>query len=138
MPPLPGVDDATPSSARRASVPDAQNIPAGPPSHPREAEALRTYYPSINRICVVRGTRRRVRPSHLIDGSVQCYVSLELLDEIRDVLRRPKFDLSPEQVLTLVEVLHKMCEIVRPTTRVRVVSDDPDDKLVLECALPQV
>lgn len=78
-------------------------------------------------------------PVRLLDqalhGSVQCFTSIPILDEVRDVLRRPKFGLSSEQALTLVEELHDLCEVLTPTRRVRVIDADPDDNIILECAL---
>ena len=65
---------------------------------------------------------------------MQCFTSLPILDEIRDVLQRPKFGLSSEQALALVEELHDLCQIVTPTGRARAVLADPDDDMVLECA----
>ena len=73
--------------------------------------------------------------NHALDGAVQCYVSLPILDEVREILLRPKFGLSPDQALTLVEELHDLCEIVTPTRHVRVITVDPDDNIILECAL---
>ena len=72
---------------------------------------------------------------HVLDGSVQCFASLAILDEIRDVLHRPKFGLSSERALTLIEELHNLCRVVTPTIRVRAIHADPDDNRVLECAL---
>jgi putative PIN family toxin of toxin-antitoxin system len=71
---------------------------------------------------------------HVADGSVQGFTSLPILDEIRDVLQRPKFGLSSEQALTIVEELHDLCQIVTPSGKVRAVLADPDDDMVLECA----
>lgn len=71
----------------------------------------------------------------VIDGSVQCFISMPILDEIRDVLRRPKFGLSPEGALSFVEQLHDICRLVTPRVRVRAVFADPDDNRVLECAV---
>jgi uncharacterized protein len=72
---------------------------------------------------------------HAISGAAQCFTSLAILDEIRDVLQRPKFGLSPEQALTFVEELHELCRIVTTRERVRAVPADPDDNAVLECAM---
>ncbi|MDD5484103.1 MAG: putative toxin-antitoxin system toxin component, PIN family [Kiritimatiellae bacterium] len=72
---------------------------------------------------------------HVLDGSLQCFVSLAILDEIRDVLQRPKFGLSSEQALAFIEELHNLCRAVTPTARVRAINADPDDNRVLECAL---
>ncbi len=78
-------------------------------------------------------------PSQLIEqalnGSIQSFTSLPILDEIRDVLQRPKFDLSPHQALTLIEELHHLCQVVTPKRRIRAITEDPDDNIILECAL---
>ncbi len=60
---------------------------------------------------------------------------MPILDEVRDVLRRPKFGLSSDQALALAEELHGLCQVVTPLAEVRDVQADPDDNAVLECAL---
>ena len=71
---------------------------------------------------------------HALHDSVQACTSLPILDEVRDVLQRPKFGLTSDQALTLIEELHDLCEIVTPRRRVKVVTADPDDNAILECA----
>jgi uncharacterized protein len=71
---------------------------------------------------------------YVIDGAVECFVSLPLLDEIREVLQRRKFGLSPEQALAFVEELHALCRVVAPFETICAVDADPDDNRVLECA----
>ncbi len=66
---------------------------------------------------------------------IACFTSLPILDEIRDVLQRPKFGLSPDQALSLIEDLHDLCVIVTPTRHIRAVDADPDDNAILECAV---
>ncbi len=68
-------------------------------------------------------------------GEIACFTSLPILDEVRDVLQRPKFGLSAEQALTLIEALHDLCVVVSPTRRIRAVDADPDDHAILECAM---
>lgn len=80
------------------------------------------------------GPPRRVF-EYVVDGSVQCFVSLPLLDEIRDVLQRRKFGLSIEQALAFVEELQALVRVVVPGGAVNAVAADPDDNRVLECAL---
>ncbi len=72
---------------------------------------------------------------HALASSIHAFMSLPILDEVRDVLQRPKFGLSSEQAITFVEELHELCDVVTPTKSVRVISADPDDNIVLECAL---
>jgi len=72
---------------------------------------------------------------HVIEGAVECFVSLAILDEIRGVLQRPKFGLSAEQALSIVEEIHALCHVVTPSVEVDEIAPDPDDNRVLECAL---
>lgn len=72
---------------------------------------------------------------HALEGSIRCFVSMPILDEIRDVLQRPKFGLLPEQAFGLIEELHDLCHIVTPQRRVRVITADPADNAILECAV---
>ncbi len=71
----------------------------------------------------------------VIGGSVYCSLSLVILDELRNVLERPKFRFSPEQAFQVVEELHAVCDIVNPAIQVNIVTADPKDNLILECAL---
>jgi putative PIN family toxin of toxin-antitoxin system len=45
-----------------------------------------------------------------LSGSILCYTSLPILDEVRGVLQRPKFGLSPEQAQFFIEELHDLCQ----------------------------
>ena len=68
-------------------------------------------------------------------GRVEGFVSAPILDEVRGVLQRPKFGLSPDQALALVEEFRGLCQIVAPEASVGAVAADPDDDRILECAL---
>lgn len=69
-----------------------------------------------------------------ISGVAQCFTSLPILDEIRGVLQRPKFGLTAEQALAVVEEFHHLCQVVEPLRTVHAITDDPKDNMVLECA----
>ena len=71
---------------------------------------------------------------HIVNGALHCFTSLPILDEVREVMQRPKFGLSPEQALCFVEELHNVCALVKPNRRIRAISADPDDDMILECA----
>ena len=71
----------------------------------------------------------------VVEGLARCYTSLPILDEVRGVLQRPKFGLSPEQALAFVDEFHVLCQVIAPHTRVQAIADDPKDDMVLECAL---
>jgi putative PIN family toxin of toxin-antitoxin system len=68
-------------------------------------------------------------------GTIHCSLSPSILDELRDVLCRPKFGFSLEQSLRVIEELHAVCDVVDPGDRVRVLTSDPDDNMILECAV---
>ena len=71
----------------------------------------------------------------VISGAVDCSLSFPILDETREVLRRPKFGFSPEQSFQFIEELHAVCDVIDPATRVQAVASDPDDNMILECAV---
>jgi len=70
-----------------------------------------------------------------IQGVIRSYLSTAILDEVRGVLLRPKFGLSRDQVMAFVEELSDLCEVVLPEVTVDDVKADPDDNMILECAL---
>lgn len=71
---------------------------------------------------------------HVVEGIVLCFISIPIIEEIRDVLQRPKFGLSLDRSLAIVEELHAICSVVNPTRNIRAIAKDPDDNRVLECA----
>ncbi|MCX6996793.1 MAG: putative toxin-antitoxin system toxin component, PIN family [Kiritimatiellaeota bacterium] len=71
----------------------------------------------------------------VIRGAVDCSLSPPMLDELRDVLQRPKFGLSLEQAFQVLEELHVVCDVINPSMQIHVVTADPDDNMVLACAL---
>ena len=70
-----------------------------------------------------------------IEGSVRLYISPALIEEFHGVLVRPKFGLNSIQVAGIVAQLVQTAILVHPSRRVAVVNDDPDDNIVLECAI---
>ena len=70
-----------------------------------------------------------------LDGKFDCFTTIPILDEIRDVLSRPKFKLTPEQALSFIEEYHALCLVVRPVRNVTIMKENPDDNKILECAL---
>lgn len=70
----------------------------------------------------------------VIHGAMDCSLSLPILDELRDVLCRPKFGFSPEQSLQVLEELYAVCDVIQPIERIPMITSDPDDNRILECA----
>jgi len=69
-------------------------------------------------------------------GSVQLLISREILDEYLRVLAYPKFQLNSAEIKGLIEgELLPFVEIVRRTSRLKVLKQDPSDNKFLECAV---
>jgi len=84
---------------------------------------------------ILFGGKPRVVLEKVRKGAVHCFLSPAILDELRDVLMRPKFGFSEDAVFQVIEELHLICDIVFPNTTLSVVHEDPDDNRILECAM---
>jgi len=71
----------------------------------------------------------------VISGSVDCTLSTGILDELKDVLQRPRFGFSADVCFHIIEELHGACDIISPSVSVDVIRSDPDDNRILECAV---
>ena len=70
----------------------------------------------------------------LINQDVKIYSTTEILLEYQEVLKRD-FDLSDEEVSEIMEKVLAFTTLVKPTERVKLVKDDPDDDKIIDCAL---
>ena len=70
-----------------------------------------------------------------IRGEIRLCLSEPILEELRGVLRRSKFDYSLEKVQTLLTELTSIADFVNPSQIIRLVLEDPDDNRILECAV---
>jgi uncharacterized protein len=68
-----------------------------------------------------------------MEGAVRLFLTQEILEEYREVLKRPKFGFDSSTVDTFLNDLEKACQMVYPTKRVRRALDEPDNRF-LECA----
>jgi putative PIN family toxin of toxin-antitoxin system len=68
-----------------------------------------------------------------MEGSVRLILSPEILEEYREVLKRPKFGFDSSTVDIFLNDLEKAAVMVYPTKRVRRALDEPDNR-ILECA----
>jgi putative PIN family toxin of toxin-antitoxin system len=68
-----------------------------------------------------------------IDGAFELAISRPILTEVLEVLSR-KFARDAEQLARTALFLSSVAEMVAPARRVRVLMDDPDNR-ILECAL---
>ena len=70
----------------------------------------------------------------VVSGLTDCTLSVAILDELKDVLQRPKFGFPADVCFHLIEALQGVCDIISPSIRVDVIRSDPDDNRILECA----
>ena len=71
----------------------------------------------------------------LISGQHDFFLSMPIIEEIRKVLNRPKFGFDNGNALLVVEELHSLCAIVKPSKSINFIIDDPADNKILECAI---
>lgn len=71
-------------------------------------------------------------------GQIQLFTSLEILEELKGVLARKKFteklensELTVEKAITKINLLST---IIEPRRKLRVITADPEDNRILECA----
>lgn len=79
------------------------------------------------------------KPGRVLDlmlaGEIPCVASAELLDEYRDVLKRPKFSLDATLVDGLVDGIEALVDVVVPPPQAAILSDDPKDQFVIDLAV---
>lgn len=68
------------------------------------------------------------------EDKLQLVLSPDILEEFKEVLARPKFGFSEEQVMAAFKQLVSIASIVVPTAKCTLIKDDPDDNRILECA----
>ena len=82
-------------------------------------------------------------PAALLDVAltlpeIEVVLSDEILGEFRDVLSRRKvrkrFHYSQEDVSEFVSIIRNAVSIVKPTSNIKLVEDDPDDDVIINTA----
>ena len=68
----------------------------------------------------------------IVEGRDRLVASKAIVDEVLEVLAR-KFARDAEELARVAVLLAELGDIVRPKRRIRLVNDDPDNR-VLECA----
>ncbi|MDP3916658.1 MAG: putative toxin-antitoxin system toxin component, PIN family [Nanoarchaeota archaeon] len=70
----------------------------------------------------------------LIKQNIKIYSSLEILNEYQKILKRD-FDFSDKDVAEIMQKILAFITLVKPEIKVSVVKDDPDDNIIIECAI---
>lgn len=88
---------------------------------------------------IISGLNFKGNPRHILDmaeeGQIQLCISDDILQETARVLRRPKFGWPEEEIRQAIDQLLCFAEYVEPSNRVDVITEDPTDNRILECAL---
>lgn len=69
-----------------------------------------------------------------IDGKYKILISKETLDELSEVIQRPKFKMTREDIVRIVSVLMETGANVRITSNFEVINNDPDDNIIINTA----
>ena len=65
---------------------------------------------------------------------IKLILSLQILKEFREVISRPKFGFSQEQIVSSFKQIINISTIEMPSAKINIIKEDPDDNRVLECA----
>ncbi len=84
---------------------------------------------------ILFGIHSRTVLKAVAQGRMDAFTTPALLNELREVLLRPKFRLTVEQVDVTLELVRESFTCVDSRTALAVIADDPDDDRVLEAAL---
>ena len=68
-------------------------------------------------------------------GKFRIGISDAIIDEIKEVLLRPKFKLSIDQVKRIITEIESLCTIYYPNEKIINACRDKDDHIILECAV---
>lgn len=81
---------------------------------------------------------RHGNPHKIVESALekkfQVYTSVEILEELQDVLIRD-FEESVEQSNNLIMLIANYAQLVTSAQKVSLITEDPDDNKILECAL---
>jgi len=70
-----------------------------------------------------------------IRGEIRLCLSEPIVEELRGVLGRSKFDYSPEMIQFILTEVTGIADFVNPSETIDVVLEDPEDNRILECAV---
>lgn len=84
---------------------------------------------------IVYGGKPRQIFQSAIEGKVELYVSREILEEVEEVLQRPKFKYHFQMVDLVITEIHNIAKIVIPKKKINYIKDDPQDNIIIECAV---
>ncbi|MBS3092733.1 putative toxin-antitoxin system toxin component, PIN family [Candidatus Pacearchaeota archaeon] len=70
----------------------------------------------------------------LIENNAEIFTTKEILDEFSEVLSRD-FKYTAEEIKNIVDNVFVFITITEPNEKINVITEDPDDNKILECAV---
>lgn len=68
-------------------------------------------------------------------GELTNFISPQIIMELQNVLSRKKFRLTEKEINAAMGEILSMSKIIDPKMKINAVKDDPDDNIILECAV---
>ena len=84
---------------------------------------------------IIFGGKPRRLLNLAIEGKVSLFFSEPMFEEIREILGGRKFRFTASQLLAVERELEAISDTVYPDKSIKIVKDDPDDDVFIECAL---
>lgn len=84
---------------------------------------------------IVFKTDIRTILKEIVSGKFSLAMSPHILSEVEQVLSGPKFRYPPHVINAIMVSLRSMAKIVDPQKSIRIITQDPVDNRILECAL---
>ena len=86
-------------------------------------------------LAILFGGKPRQILEKAIRGEIRLCLSEPILEELSGVLRRSKFDYSPETIQFILTELTGIADFVNPSETLNVVLENPEDNRILECSV---
>ncbi len=84
---------------------------------------------------ILFGGKPRETLEKAIRGEIRLCLSEPILEELKGVLQRSKFDYSPEMIQVILTELTGIADFVDPSKTINAVPENPEDNRILECAV---
>ena len=81
------------------------------------------------------GGNPRMIIKRIIAGKDELFVTKEILDEVENVLRRPKFHVTKEEIYYFINSIEEIANKIIPRKRINNGSKDKNDNKYLECGI---
>src|SRR3989344_817354 len=72
--------------------------------------------------------------ARLVQNNIKNHISVDVLNEYKEVLRRD-FDYEHEKISEYINRILSFSELVEPVEKINYIIEDPDDNIILECAV---